>query len=336
MWLLYPLTVVAIALAITAMLGAIVVIVAHAVRQRLKGRRDIIRKRLLNQILGGIDNEEWQPALVEDLSRDMPLSVDLFSELTELIRGDNRARIEKLCRDAGMDEWLRARMRSNRREARRLAAESLRLFPDALSISALETALDDRAPNVRMTAAISLAELNVLPSVRTILSKVVEAHQHQTLQLQRLFESLARTRPSEIMEIAQGDLGAKFTRPIAIRALGTAGHTDLGPRLQTLIGDPDPEVRAAALDAVAALGCLQAQPNIRCALSDDVSFVRVRAIECARQLDLQELAPIIADLATDTDWWTRFRAEEALLTLTENGSGEPHTSSAKLQQRGAA
>ena len=336
MWLLYPLTVVAIALAITAMLGAIVVIVAHALRQRLKERRDIIRKRLFGQILDEIENEGGQPGLVEDLSRDMPLSVDLFSELTELIRGDNRARIEKLCRDAGMDEWLRARMRSYRSESRRLAAESLALFRDALSISALETALDDRAPNVRMTAAISLAELNVLPSVRTILSKVVDPHQHQTLQLQHLFESLARTRPSEILEIAKGDLGGEFTRPIAIRALGTAGHTDLGPRLEFLIGDPDPEVRAAALDAVAALGCLHAQPNIRCALSDDVSFVRVRAIECARQLDLHELAPIIADLATDTDWWTRFRAEEALLTLTENGSGEPHTSSAKLQQRGAA
>lgn len=336
MWLLYTLTLVAIALATTALLGAIVVIFAHALRQRAKIRSEIARNHLFDQIVAGLDNERWEPVLVAYLRKNMILAVDLFSELTELIRGHNRTRIEELCRDAGMDKWLQSRLRSSRSDARRIAAESLRLFADAESISALETALDDRATEVRLTAAISLAELNVLPSVATVLEKIVEPQQHQTLQFQRLFESLSRTRPLEMLEIAQGTLGCSFARPIAIRALAGVGRSDLGPQFAALIVDADPEVRAAALDGVAALGYLAAQPQIRAALSDDVSFVRVRAIECVRRLDLQELAPIIANLSQDANWWTRFRAEETLRAISEHHPQQPPIQSAAIRRRGVA
>ena len=300
-----------------ALLGGIATILSQAVRQHLEKRRDHRRQAILRQILQGLGRPDWDPSLVELMSRNRRLSADLLSEISELIRGENQDRVLALCREAAVDRWLLGQLKSWNGEHRRLAADSLKLFPAEETISALLGALDDRAEGVRLTAALSLAGLNAMPPLHILMQKLVEPTSTQSLLLQRLIDSVAMSRPAEVMGLARGKVESDFLRPIALSALGDAGHLDLSSEIATFIADDDPEVRAAALASVAALGDFSAKDRIKKALADPVQCVRVRAIAAARALELRELAPELTSLLNDENWWVRFRAGETLTALGE-------------------
>ena len=302
-------------LAAIALLGGVATIVSQAIRQQLERRRSQRRDLILRQILQGLEQPDWDLALVRLMSRNRRLSADLFSEMSELIRGENRARVLALCREASVDRWLLQQLKSWHGERRRLAADSLRLFPGDETIEALRAVLDDRSAEVRLTAAMSLAALDAMPSMGTLVEKLVEPTRNQSLLLQRLIESVAVSRPAEVMELVRGKIGKTFLRPIALSALAKAGHLELSGEIGSFIDDADPEVRAAALASIAVLGDFSAKDRIKRALSDSVQFVRVRAIASARTLELRELAPELTSLLKDENWWVRFRAGEALAAL---------------------
>lgn len=312
MSLLYFLTLFAIGLAATALLGGAVTIVSHAVRLHLEKERNLQRSLLFERIVQGSENPDWDPELVKAMSCNRPLSADLFSEMSELIRGENRERILALCRQAGIDRWLLRQLASWSSDRRRVAAETLRLFPGEETVAALRATLDDPASAVRLTAALSLAELNAMPPVSILVQKLIEKTREHSLLLQRLLESLAVSQPSEVLDVAKGTIGKPFLRPIAVRALGKAGHLGLSDAIAGLIEDPNPEVRAAALESVASLGDFSAKDRVKQALADSVHFVRVKAIDATRQIELRELVPELVPLLHDPIWLVRFRASEAL------------------------
>lgn len=305
-----------------ALLGGIATILSHVIRQRHEEKRGLRRKAILEEILQGLERPNWDLSLVKNMSRNRRLSADLFSEISELIRGENRVRVVALCRQAGIDQWLLGQLKSWNSEHRRLAADALKLFPGEESIPALLGALDDRAEEVRLTAASSLAALNALPPLRILMEKLIGPTRSQSLLLQRLIDSIAVSRPAEVMELARSKAGTDFLRPIALSALGKAGHLNLSDEIASFIADDDPEVRAAALASVAALGDFSAKDHIKRALSDRVQFVKVRAIAAARALELRDLAPELTLLLDDTNWWVRFRASEALAAMAQPVSGD--------------
>ena len=154
------------------------------------------------------------------------------------------------------------------------------------------------------------------------MEKLVEPTLSRSLLLQRLIDLAAVTRPAEVMELARSSLERDFLRPLALSALGKAGHLNLSSEIASFIADDDPEVRAAALASVAALGDFSAKDLIKRALSDRVQLVRVRAIAAARALELRDLAPELTLLLDDANWWVRFRASEALAVMGEPVPGD--------------
>ncbi len=312
MSLLIIVTVVAVGLAAIALFGGLLTIVGHAVRLRVEHRRNQLFESLVRRILENLEKPDWDRDLVEVIRRNPALGAELFSEISELVRGESGERVLNLCRRAGIDRWLLRRARSWRTERRRVAVDTLRLFPGEETVAALQRALADPSNEVRLTAALSLAELGAIPPVSTVVQMVLGNTSEQSLLLNRLFDRLAALRPAEVLDVAKGPVSKAFLRPIAIRALGEAGRLELKDAIAGLIEDPEPEVRAAALDAAGDFGDFDAKEHVRRALKDPVQFVRIRAINAARRLDLRELAPEIAALLADANWWVRFRAGEAL------------------------
>lgn len=309
-------------LASASLLGGIATILSQVIRQQLEKKRGLRREAILGQIIRGLEDPDWDPSLVELVRRNRRLSADLFSEISELIRGENRDRVLALCREAAIHPWLLGQLRSWNSERRRLAADTLKLFPGEKTVSALVGALDDRAEEVRLTAASSLSALSAMPPLRMLMEKLVEPTRSQSLLLQRLIDSAAVTSPAEVMELARSSPERDFLRPLALSALGKAGHLSLSSEIASFIADDDPEVRAAALASVAALGDFSARDLIKRALSDRVQFVRVRAIAAARALELRDLAPELTLLLDDANWWVRFRASEALAAMGQAIPGD--------------
>ncbi len=312
MSLLILVILVAIGLATIAFVGGVLTIVAHAVRLRAEHRRNALSEKLVRDILENLEKPDWSPDLVAIMRRNPQIGAELFSEMSELVRGENGEHVRDLCRQAGIDRWLRRRARSWKADRRRIAVDTLRLFPGAETVAVLQEALADPSSEVRLAAALSLAELGATPPVSTVVQMVLENMSEQPLLLNRLFDRLAVQRPEEVLNLAKGPVSKPFLRPIAIRALGDAGRLEAKDAIASLIDDPEPEVRAAALDAAGDFGDFNAKENVRRALKDPVQFVRIRAINAARRLDLRDLAPEIAALLTDANWWVRFRAGETL------------------------
>ncbi len=84
--------------------------------------------------------------------------------------------------------------------------------------------------------------------------------------------------------------------------------SDLAP----LVCDPVPDVRTAALDALAAVGgAIAADAAVRL-LADPVAFVRVHAARALQRSESPAVAAEVARLLPDDTWWVRSAAKRTL------------------------
>ncbi|HZD16815.1 MAG TPA: HEAT repeat domain-containing protein, partial [Actinomycetota bacterium] len=87
------------------------------------------------------------------------------------------------------------------------------------------------------------------------------------------------------------------------------------------LSHPDPEVRAAALRAVARTGLLPpyARLSVLAALQDEVEFIRIHATSAARLLPSDQALETLWARLGDRSWWVRRSASEALASLGRAG-----------------
>jgi HEAT repeat protein len=263
------------------------------------------------------ENEDTPPALLCDIAAYPHVARDVFAELGEVIRGRSRERLVEI--GGGLAGWLQGQLAHGMPADRRLAAEVLRLFDNDATVAALHRALDDSEADVRLAAALALAELGHSPPLAVLVLRLHAGSREHSLLLRRLFRLIAAQQPTDVMRVAEGSLGPGELRPFAIDALAATGDGAWSGALRVLAFDPDPAVRTAAVTGLAALG----QPDVADVLADvmnDPSWnVRAAAVDAARRLDLVELVPAIAQRLDDPVWWVAFRAADALAALGESG-----------------
>jgi HEAT repeat protein len=85
-----------------------------------------------------------------------------------------------------------------------------------------------------------------------------------------------------------------------------------GASLVGLTWDPDPNVRAAAVETLGTRGGTAAARAATSLLDDPEWFVRVHAVRAAGLLAGAEAAPMICRLLADRQWWVRTAAKDAL------------------------
>ena len=309
----------AVSLAAAAIVVALVVIAARLIRMAMETRRKQRRGELLLELLTAIEADRTPPELIDELRRNRRQAADLLAELSAIIRGVSRERLFAVARDANLDVWLVSQLKAWSRHKRRAAAELLGLFDEPDATAALQEALKDTDEDVRLTAALGLAERNQEPPTEILLSRLQAGTREHSLLLRRLFELIVIERPDDVLAVAEGRIGHPSLRPAAIDALGASGRADLAGAIATMARDPERNVRASALRALGALGHPAAAEVIAEGLRDEDWQVRVRAIDAARRVRLVDLVPGIAKLLDDEAWWVRFRAAEALAAMGESG-----------------
>jgi HEAT repeat protein len=307
------------ALAAAAVTVVLLLILRRLLRMRWQIHIEAIRRGLLTGILAAIDSADPPATLIAGLRRHPAIARDLVAELSEIIRGDSRLRLVRLAREAGLDRWLQSQLRSRRAEARRLAAEQLRLFDDIETAVVLRDGLEDRDAEVRLNAALALAELGVAPPIDILVRRLEAGAQEHSLLLRRLFDRMVRWDANGVFAVACGQVGHPSLRPLAIEALGTTGWVEVAADLANLASDPDAGVRTAVLSALANLGHPAVGAIVGAGIDDSDWRVRAAAIDAARRIALFDLVPQIAARLEDEVWWVRFRAGVALAALGEAG-----------------
>lgn len=96
----------------------------------------------------------------------------------------------------------------------------------------------------------------------------------------------------------------------------------LDVELVALVGDPEPMVRAAAVETLRRVGGDAAASAALLLLDDPVPFVRAHAARALSGAEQPEIASFIAALLSDEHWWVRLAAKESLESMPPHAIGE--------------
>jgi HEAT repeat protein len=303
------------ALALAIMLG---LIIARRVSEfRAKSRQEE-RRRLVPMLLD--PNPEPRPQEVKPAP---DLLADLFTELIQMVRGTDREKFVASSSRLGVPQRLRQRLDYGSPRIRLAAAEALGDFDDEQSMARLHSALDDPNEDVRLAAALALAEAGHAPNARLLVEKLGIGTSEHSMLVVGLFEDIARDRPEEVKAIVEAEDMPAGAKAAAIEALTASGDYSLVPIISRLVlaAGADAEELPRYLQALGEFGHPAGARAVEHALGSPRAAVRAAAAEAAGRIVLGTSASRLAELLEDQDWWVRFRAGEALARLGDEGQG---------------
>jgi HEAT repeat protein len=307
-----------IALGIT---GAALLIMAGLLVARLltgwrERERAAERQRLVPLLLGDSEHDPTPRMWLAD-----KFIAELMVELIQLVRGSDRERFIARAERLGVPGRLRHQLGSASARIRQTAAEALGLFPDGKSVDGLRHALTDKNPDVRLTAALALAQAGLAPPLRDLVRLLDIGRGEKSLLVNSLFKALGRERKAELEEAVRSPGAPATARIAAAEALASAGSYDAVPLIAEAVlrAPADSRELPRFLRALGALGHPAAAEAVGKGLGSDAPAVRAAAAEAAGRIGLAQFSGRLAELLSDPAWRVRFRAGEALIRLGEEG-----------------
>jgi HEAT repeat protein len=247
---------------------------------------------------------------------------DLAVELLELVRGDERTLMADRAAKAGAAERLRERLRRGGARARILAASALADFGDEDTRAVLVRALDDRNPQVRLTAALSLAATGQAPPPRDVIRRLGIGDRETSLLAVMLLAEMARTDPDPVRALLRDAEIAPTVRAAAAEALAMCDDFAAVPIVAGLAIEANPEASELPryLSALAEIEHPAGAPAILHCLDSPSAEVRAAAARAAGRIGVAPALDRLERLLGDPGWRVRFEAARALLRLGEEGA----------------
>lgn len=190
---------------------------------------------------------------------------------------------------------LRELVRAGHPRSKALLRRALR-DPDRDVATAAVRALGDQGDEHAATALLDALRRDRAPRSRI------------ATQLDRLTPAIG---PRLVPLLDDADPGVRFWAATLLARCPGVGGAELVGRT----GDPDANVRAAAVEALGERGERSALPAVRARLGDPAWFVRVHASRAVGKLGGSEEAAAIAPALRDARWWVRAAAKDALRDL---------------------
>jgi hypothetical protein len=162
---LWSVSIILAAISICTMLG---LVFARILRDRWGRKQNQLRRDLAQRIFRWLEGELPDAAVLGVAAKNQALLASLAGELLRLVRGRDRDRLVAMFESAGLPGYLRRQVR--RRLSRRsvAAAEALRDFPGPLTTEALQKAVQRGRGDLKIAAALALADLDELPDARLL------------------------------------------------------------------------------------------------------------------------------------------------------------------------
>lgn len=304
---------VSIVLCMIAAAALLVLLLARVLGARFGGRRDVARQAVLPMLLAG-EAEGLQPLGGVDLK----VAAALTAELAEMTRGTERDGVLARAEALGVPGLLLRRLGSKSAQKRLEAAETLALFSGHEDEA--RAVLNDRNPDVRLGAALALAQRGQAPDPLTLMRQLKVGKDEQSLLLVSLMRDLAEKDSEAVAGLlferdlsyeakvaamdALADLGGTYAPLLAFMARESEGEVELQPRVFRALGRTGHPAGAEAIIA---------------GLSNAEWSVRASAAEAAGKSGIADAAGRLGELLDDPQYWVRYRAGEALLRLGPRG-----------------
>ena len=286
----------------------------HESKSAVRTEQKLAASRALMRALAGGQEEPLDEELAPGAWR------AAVSHLLRLVRGEDRARLLLLAERRGLFADAIAALDTPRPARRIDAMRLLEQYGSPECIAGLDRCLrSDPVLAVRLEAAAALARLGALPPVHEMI-EALELDAHPVTPLHAaLFRSLAERDSEELVKLAASSRHGSL-RALLVEAMGWTKDLTMVSRLAQHAGDPDAEVRCAAIRAARHLAHPAAGQWILPLLEDPSEGVRVQAAQACGQLGLKDGIAALERLATEPAWWVRARARAALDLLRPGGA----------------
>lgn len=308
---------ISLALALFSLLIMAGLIITRFFVERHKRKVTLERSRIMPLLL----DHSSDPSALSERALSKGLLADLTVELVQLVRGEDRDRFVDAATCGGVTATLVRRLTRGSARARATAAEALAHFRGSDSTAALHAALSDRNCEVRMAAALALAETGREPPIEVLIERLGLGSMQISLLVTNLFQKIADRDPAQIEALITDNDVTINVKSAAVDALTSIRGFALAPVVNALVMELDPDSPELP-KLIRALGLFQHPagiPGVSFHLDSRFGWVRAAAAEAAGRIGMMESSSKLAAMLGDIDWWVRFRSGEALARLGQSG-----------------
>jgi HEAT repeat protein len=246
-------------------------------------------------LAAGILNDPSLAASIAEVARDEKLVQDVVRTLGQLGPDAGTALLERIDSLSG--------------PARAAAAAALPELADGSHVKRLAALAEKAEPEVQAGAIRALARSQSAEAVETI-ARFLEDEQLAPLASRSLLFLARRLKPTVVKH-----LEASIARKPSASALLTLSRV-AGARarssLRPMLGNADPQIRSAAVDAAAELGEDAALEFARLALSDRSPSVRCAGARALAKVSSPHAEALLAQALRDPDAWVQAAAVESV------------------------
>jgi HEAT repeat protein len=301
-------------LLLTFPVGTVFVIVVLMARRAWRRYREQNYDTVLFKIHG-----QWRNIVRGEISPDEWRKSSLKTEILQSIvireinaaKNKDRAGLQKFLRDSGLVSRCIERVLNKHGWSKRRAMLELGAMRLPEAINPLMEALDDWQLDTRITAVRALGLIGLPAAAEPIL----EAHMVGGLRVPTapIADALIRCyedAPEALIPYLRRSLGE--SRVLLARVAGELATPQMADEIIILAEDSEPEIRASAARAMAALPLPLAIPVLGQLIRDDAWFVRLRATSAVNQILHPRAIPILLEAIRDPHRLVRIRAATAL------------------------
>jgi HEAT repeat protein len=291
------------------------ILLARLVAESRAARRAGERRRIAAYLL---DDGQAFPAMPRGaLERDAAAKVTL--ELAELVRGPERDALMMRAQALGVHKVLLRQSVSRSAQNRLQAAEALAMFPKGRE--RVREMLRDANPDVRLGAALALAQNHAAPPARELVRQLSLGTRERSLLTASLMRDLVDYDPASVEELLADPEAPASTKLAALDALAASGRVEHAPLVAKMAEDiaDDSDLLPRIHHALGRIGHPSGHSAILEGLANPAWEVRAAAAQAAGKNGLIPAPDALGVLLGDVHWWVRFRAAEALWRLGVRG-----------------
>lgn len=303
------------ALCLAAFLALALILIARLVTERRDTRTATERRRIAPMLMA----PNIEALIPPTRSLEKEAAARLALEMAELVRGPDREALLVNAEALSIPQTLLRGSVSRSAQDRLLAAEALAMFP--MGQERVRQMLRDRNPDVRLGAALALAQNQAAPPAAEIVRRLGLGTSERSLLVASLMRDLVDADPASVEDLLSDETVPDAAKLAAVDALAASGRVEHAPLVAKMAAaaDTDDELLPRVYHALGRIGHPSGHAAIMHGLSNPAWAVRAAAAQAAGMNQLAQAAEALGELLDDEQWWVRLRAGEALWRLGARG-----------------
>ena len=298
------------------------VLILHGVRDIVFHRRQRLIRVYRPIVESALHRDDDRASLARLLAapwHHRPVLAALILEPLNVAEGAVTGRAAEIAQALGLLDFWQRQLRDRRWWIRAEAIRALGLVKHASALPVLIVALDDPYDEVRAVAVEALGHIADPTAIPALVSRLSDQSRHQRVRLVQALERFGSALVPLLLEHAHANPAEAAIIAELLANVGAASALDL---LIEWCRDERPEVRAAALHAIGAIGVDErAYYHVLRGLSDEAEQPRAMAAWALGRSGRQDAAPYIAPRLKD-EWLVAAHAARALRDLGAAGRRE--------------